>query len=272
MLGKNASEEAVEKLSKELGYDKPFVVRYVKYIANAARGDFGKSYKTKASVVDEIFSRFPVTIRITFFCVLISIIVGIPLGILAAIKQYSLSDVISTALAMLLASIPDFWLGMVLILIFSLGLKLLPATGADSLVNYILPSFTLAAVSVATLIRMTRSTMLEVVRQDYIRTARAKGADRKRIISTHALRNAMLPIVTVVGGDIAGLLGGAVLVETVFGMPGVGSLLVKGIRGKDVPIVLGSVILMSLVGGLINLIVDISYAYIDPRIKSQYKS
>lgn len=271
MLGKNASDEAVEKLSKELGYDKPLLVRYTKYITNVLRGDFGKSFRTKRPVMKEILVRFPVTLRLACFCVIISIFIGLSIGIIGAVKQYTAADFFSTSLALILASVPDFWLGMVLILIFSLGLKMFPATGADSMVNYILPSFTLSAISIAMLIRMTRSTLLEVIRQDYIRTAKAKGANKKSIIFNHALRNAMLPIITVVGGDFAGLIGGTMLVETVFGMPGLGMLIIKSIRSKDVPLVLGTVIFLTIVGCLINLIVDISYAYLDPRIKSQYK-
>ncbi len=272
ILGKNATVEATQQLREDLGLDRPFVIRYVDYISHVARGDFGVSYKTKIPVADEIFSRFPVTIKLTFFCVLISIVVGIPIGIIAAIKQYSAADSLSTGFALLLASIPDFWLGLILILTFSLGLGIFPATGAESFSNFILPSITLSAMSTAVLIRMTRSTMLEVIRQDYIRTAKAKGAKRRRIIRVHSLPNAMIPVVTEIGMDIASLLAGTILVESVFGMPGVGTLLVNGIRAKDIPIVLGCVTLISVVASLINLIVDISYAYIDPRIKARYEA
>jgi len=271
ILGNNATTEAVKALREDLGLNKPFLIKYINFITGAVHGDFGKSYKTKTSVADEIFSRLPVTLKLTFFCVLISIIFGIPIGILSALKQYSIADSLITSFALLLASIPDFWLGLILILIFSLGLGIFPATGADSLINFVLPSITLAAVSTAVLIRMTRSTMLEVIRQDYIRTAKAKGALNNRIIIHHALGNAMLPVVTEIGNDIASLIGGTVLVESVFGMPGVGRLLVDGVRGKDAPMVLGCIVLMSVVASLVNLTVDISYAFIDPRIKAQYK-
>ncbi len=272
MLGKSATKESVEQLSAELGLDQPYLIRYSKFVVNAVQGDLGVSYKTKIPVAEEIFTRLPVTVKLTFFCVLISIVVGIPIGIIASIKQYSLADSFSTGFALLLASIPDFWLGLLMVLMFSLGMGLLPATGASSLKNYILPSITLSAMSTAVLIRMTRSTMLEVIRQDYIRTAKAKGAKQFRIIKEHAIPNAMIPVVTEIGMDVASLLAGTILVESVFGMPGVGTLLVKGIQGKDVPIVLGCVTVISVLAGLINLIVDISYAFIDPRIKARYES
>lgn len=272
ILGPQATEEAVEQLNEELGYNKPFVVKYVTYIKNALSGDFGISYKTKSPVLEEISTRFPVTLKLTFFTVLIAILFSIPAGVLSAVKQYSIVDMISLGIAMLLASIPDFWLGLLLMLGFSLKLGILPAMGASSLAHFVLPSFTLSAACTALFLRMTRATMLEVIRQDYITTAKAKGANKNRIIWKHALRNSLIPVVTTIGMDIAWLFAGTVLVETVFGMPGVGSLLVKSIRAKDVPVVMGTVILMSIVASFMNLIVDISYAYIDPRIKAQYKS
>ncbi len=271
ILGQKATQESIEKLNKELGYDKPFAVRYVNYVGNALRGDFGKSFRTKVPVFEEIFSRFPVTLKLAAMCTVFSVCVAIPFGIISAVKRYSVIDGLSTVTALLLASIPDFWLGLLLILGFSLGLRWFPAIGASSFKHFILPTLTLSAVSIAVFIRMTRSTMLEVVGQDYIRTARSKGADKHTIIWKHALRNAMIPVVTSIGMDISALLGGTVLVESVFGMPGVGTLIIQGLRSKDVPIVMASVIFMSFTAGIINLIVDISYAYIDPRIKAQYR-
>ncbi len=272
ILGQNATPQAVEKLNKEMGYDKPFFIRYVNYVRNAAKGDFGKSFKTKVPVFKEIFSRFPVTFKLAMLCTIVAICTAIPFGIISAVKRYSLIDGISTLTALLLASIPDFWLGLLLVLTFSLGLGWFPAIGADTFKHFILPTITLSAYSVAVFIRMTRSTMLEVIGQDYVRTAKAKGADKGTIIWKHALRNALIPVVTAIGTDISTLLGGTVLVESVFGMPGVGTLILQGLRTKDIPIVMGSVIFMALTAGIINLIVDISYAYIDPRIKAQYKS
>lgn len=272
MLGSNATVESIEKLNKELGYDKPFIVRYLNYVKNAIKGDFGTSYKTKAPVSEEIFARFPVTVKLALFCTIIAVTLAIPIGILAAVKQYSFVDRLSTGIALLLASIPDFWLGLLLILGLALGLGIFPATGVGSFKHYILPAATLSAYSTAIFTRMTRSTMLEVIRQDYITTAKAKGANNKRIILKHALRNALIPVITAIGMDISALLAGTVLVETVFAMPGVGTLLITGIRSKDVPIVMGIVILLAVCASILNLIVDVSYAYIDPRIKAQYKS
>lgn len=272
MLGQKATEEAVQQVNEELGFDKPFLVRYVNYVTNALKGDFGRSYRTKVPVFEEIFSRFPVTLKLAILCSCVAILTAIPMGIISAVKRYSIADMVSVFSALLLASIPDFWLGLLLILAFSLKVKLFPAIGIGTAKHYILPTLTLSAFSVAVFIRMTRSTMLEVIGEDYIRTARAKGANNKTVIRKHAIRNAMIPVITAIGMDISALLGGTILVESVFGMPGVGTLIIQGLRSKDIPIVMGSVLFMAVTAGLINLIVDISYAYIDPRIKSQYKS
>ncbi|WP_079493011.1 ABC transporter permease [Maledivibacter halophilus] len=270
ILGDGATEEAVQQLRDELGLDDPFFVRYFNYVKNALKGDFGKSYRTNIPVYEEIFNRFPVTLRISFFSICIAAIVGIPIGIIAAVKRYSILDVSSMIFTLLLNSMPAFWLGLLLILFFSLKLDLLPATGVTSWVSYILPSIALSGRTTAVIARMTRSSMLEVIRKDYIRTARSKGASEKRIIWKHSLRNAMIPVVTLVGINFGILLGSTILIESVFAMPGVGSLLITAIRTKDTPIVLADIILLASCFSLINLTVDIIYGFIDPRIKSQY--
>lgn len=270
ILGEYATEQDVETLREELGLNENFVVRYVDYVGDAVQGDFGQSYRTKLPVGEELMARFPTTLKLAFIAILIAIVIGIPIGIISAIKQYSLIDGASLVSALVLTSMPSFWMGLMLMLIFSTKLNLLPATGLAQWQCYIMPSVTLAAGTLATLIRMMRSTMLEVVTQDYIRTARAKGASENRIIFKHALRNALLPVITVIGIDFGVLLGGAVIVESVFAVPGIGSWMIAAVKMKDIPVVMASVLFIAFVGGAINLLVDIIYIYIDPRIKSQY--
>ena len=270
ILGENASEEQVHELRIQMGLDNPFVIRYADYIFDAVRGDFGKSYRNGIPVFEEIFSRFPNTIKLAFWGITLSIVIGIPVGIISAVKQYTIIDSLSLVAAMLLTSIPAFWLGLMLILVFSLKLDLLPTTGVDTWKNFVMPSVTLAAGTMATLIRMTRSTMLEVIRQDYIRTAKAKGAGERRIVFKHALRNALLPVVTVIGINFGFQLGGAMIIETVFAMPGLGTLMITSVRMRDTPMVMASVLFVAVAIGITNLAVDILYAYIDPRIRAQY--
>jgi len=270
ILGAQASSQAVEELNEKLGYNDPFLVKYVRYIAHAVTGDFGKSYRTGGDVMDEIMVRFPTTLTLSLLVVTIISFTAIPLGVLVAIKKDSLIDGIGTIIALAFTAMPLFWLGLISMLFFSLRLNLLPATGSSSIAHFILPSLTLSAVCVAQIMRMTRSSMLEVIRQDYIRTARAKGADEQRIIWRHAVRNALIPVVTTMGVNFGYTLGGSVVIESVFGMAGIGTLLLSAIRSKDIPVVMGSVIFMSFMFTFVTLLVDLSYAVIDPRIKSQY--
>jgi len=272
ILGQNATQEQVDALDRELGYDSPFLIRYVSYIADALRGNFGESYRTRRPVFEAIFARFPTTLKLAFSGVIVSVLIGIPLGILSAVKQYSAMDIIGTVSAMFMAAIPGFWLGLMAIIVFALRLGWLPSNGIGSIRHYVLPTLTIAIPGAAGLLRLTRTTMLETIRADYIRTARSKGALEKTIIWHHALRNALLPITTVIGMSFAGALGGTVLIESVFSMPGLGTLMITAIRTKDVPQVLASVILLSFLFMVIMLIVDLLYGYIDPRIRSMYKS
>ncbi|MDD4781685.1 MAG: ABC transporter permease [Tissierellia bacterium] len=270
MLGENATQEDVEKLREEMGLNDNFVVRYFNYMKDVIRGDFGISYRNRIPVFDEVFARFPNTLVLAFWGISLSVMIGVPIGIISAVKQYSIIDTVSLGVALILTSIPAFWLGLMLILLFSLKLDLLPSTGVETWKHFILPSVTLAAGTMATLIRMTRSTMLEVIRQDYIRTARAKGATENRIIFKHALRNALLPVITIIGINFGFQLGGAMVIETVFAMPGLGTLMITSVRLKDTPMVMASVLFVAIAVSLVNLLVDLLYSYIDPRIKSQY--
>lgn len=272
MLGESAPKEEVAKLREELGLDDPFLVRYGRYVKDAVvHQDIGRSYTTKRPVTDEIMSRFPSTLKLAGLGVLLAIAIGIPTGIISATKQYSIFDQVSMVAALIGVSMPNFWQGLMLILLFSVKLGWLPASGFTSLKHMILPAITIGTSSAATITRMTRSSMLEVVRQDYIRTARAKGQVESVVINSHALKNALIPILTVIGLQFGGLLGGAVLTESIFSIPGVGRLMVDSIKSRDFPIVQGGVLFIAITFSVINLLVDILYAFVDPRIKSQYK-
>ena len=270
ILGPDATYDQVDALRAELGLDQPFLVRYVRYVANALRLDFGRSYVNNVPVINEIQARFPYTLMLAFGSTLLMVMIGVPVGIISAVKQYSVIDNISLVSALLLTSMPAFWLGPMLTLLFALRLNWLPAIGVESLRHFILPCVTLAAAMMASLIRMTRSNMLEVVRQDYIRTAKAKGASERIVIYRHALRNALLPVITIIGLNFGGLLGGTMIIESCFAMPGLGTRTIGAIREKDLPVVMATILFIAILGGVINLIVDIIYAFVDPRIKSKY--
>lgn len=270
ILGQSASPEQVARLEEEMGLNNPFFVRYFEYILNMFRGDFGTSYQTGLPVFQEILSRFPTTLTLSAAAMFIATIVGLPVGVISAVRQYSFVDAASTIMALMFASIPSFVMGLILMLVFSLNLRMFPATGVADWSGYVLPAITLSTATMATLVRMTRSTMLEVMRQDYVRTARSKGAVEKDVILKHSLRNALLPIITVIGVDFGYLLGGTVVIESVFAVPGLGTLLITAIRMKDTPTVMAAIMFVTLAYSFVNLAVDIIYAFIDPRIKSQY--
>jgi peptide/nickel transport system permease protein len=272
ILGPKATEQSVESLREEMGLDRPFWIRYGDYLLNAIKGDFGISYRTKLPVFEEIMARFPTTLILAFGSMLILMLLAIPIGVLSAVKQYSILDNSTLAGALILSSMPGFWLGTIMILLFALKLGWLPATSGGNFKSYIMPWLALAASHMATLVRMTRSNMLEVIRADYIKMAQAKGAPEKIVIMRHALRNALMPIITIIGMNFAALLGGTMIIETVFALPGLGTLAIISVSQKDVPVVMAVVLFIALLTGFINLFVDVLYAYIDPRLKSQYYS
>lgn len=271
MLGERAPEAEIEAMRERMGLNEPFVVQFGSFVFNAVRGDLGRSLVTRRPVFDELYSRFPATLQLAAAGVLVAVLMGIPIGIVSATKQYSVFDGMSMALALVGVSMPNFWQGMMMILLFSITLGVLPSSGYGTFMHLILPALTIGTSSAAIITRMTRSSMLEVVRQDYIRTARAKGLSERVVINHHALKNALIPIVTVIGLQFGYLLGGAVLTETIFSWPGVGRFMVDAIRQRDYPVVQGGVLLLALTFSVVNLFVDILYAYIDPRIKAQYK-
>lgn len=270
ILGENAPAHAVEALREEMGLNDPFIQRYARFVGNAVTGDLGRSYTSGRDVFDEIFSRFPNTLILAALGVIIAVAIGIPVGIISATRQYSMIDSGSMIFALLGVSMPNFWLGLMLILIFAVNFGVLPSGGYSDWSSLILPAITLGTGSAAIITRMTRSSMLEVIRQDYIRTARAKGVAENVVINKHALKNALIPIITVIGLQFGYLLGGAVLTETVFSWPGVGRMMVDAIRQKDTPTVLGTVVFLATTFSLVNLFVDLLYGFVDPRIKSQY--
>ena len=271
-LGITAPEEAVAQLNHELGYDRPFLTRYLGFVGGALRGDFGKSYFTGKPVIDEIKVRLPRTATLAFSSLLVMVIIGIPLGVLCAVKQYSVWDKLFSTFAMFLAAIPGFWLAIILMLTFSLKLGLLPSGGVtQGIRSWILPVTTLSLGSVAGYIRFTRSAMLDTIREDYIRTARAKGCLESRVIWKHAFGNALLTLITITGMSCGYLLGGSLITESIFSIPGLGVLVLTSIRRKDIPLVLASIMMIALIFLTILLIIDLLYAVVDPRVKGAYK-
>jgi len=266
ILGQDASEEQLAAWRVEMGIDKPVFIQYINYMIKVFTGNFGVSWMSGKSVLDEILLRIPKTLLLGVLATLFSICIGIPLGILSAIRQYRLLDYTCMALAMLLFSIPAFWLGIMCQVLFCLVLNWLPAAGADSFKYFILPTIVLGSSTMGSMIRMSRTSMLDVIRQDFVRTARAKGIRENRVILHHALRNGLIPVVTQIGLTFAACVGGATVTEVIFTIPGIGSSLIYAVRSRDTPVVMGMVIFISAAVGIINLIVDIICARIDPRI------
>lgn len=267
LAGEGASKETIEAIREQLGLNRPLFVQYFDYLMNVFRGDFGVSLKNSQPVLDEILVRLPITIELAFFSILITIVLGMAAGIISAIKPYSLTDSTVMIVALLGISLPSFWFGLMLMYFFSVKLQILPVAGWDSILHIILPALTLGAGGAAIVARMTRSSMLEVIRQDYIRTARAKGLRERVIIYKHGLRNALIPVITVVGLQFGALLGGTVLVESIFAINGLGRMIVDSIRMRDLPMVQGGVLVASLVFVVVNLIVDVLYRFFNKRIE-----
>ena len=271
ILGSEYTEELGAKLRVQLGLDRPLVVQYFHYITNLIQGDFGMSYVMRAPVLDQLAPRLANTAWIVGFAMLLCVSFGIPIGILSATKPNSFFSQATMVFGLMGVSMPIFWLGLLLILLFAVKLGWLPSSGLDhGARSLILPAITLGFNYMANIMRTTRSSMLEAIRQDFIRTARAKGVSERRVIYDHALGNALMPTITIIGMDVGTLLGGVVLTETVFSIPGMGRLLVEGINQRDTPVVLGCLVVMALTVAVSNLIVDLIYAWIDPRIRAQY--
>ena len=271
-LGEDASEESLADFRQEHGLDRGFLVRYGIFVYNAVvKQDIGRSYATRRPVVSEIATTFPTTLHLASGAIVFATLLGMVFGIVCAIKQYSIFDNVAMVVAMLGISVPNFYLGILAVIWFAVWLRWLPSSGFDTLSQRILPWITLSSTSLSVITRMTRSSMLEVIRSDYIRTARAKGQKESVIILKHALRNALIPIITIIGIQFGNLLGGSILTESVFSIPGMGRLAVEGIKARDAPLVQGVVMFIALSYVVINLIVDLVYAWADPRLRSRYR-
>jgi len=269
LAGQGASADQIELVRARLGLDEPLIVQYFIFIGNLLQGDMGDSILTGLPVTAEIMSRLPNSLLLALVALLIASVVGTVAGIISGVKQYSMFDYSSTLAVLLAISVPVFWLALLVMLLFSLTLHWLPATGFESWRHLILPAFTLGAVVTALVARMARSSVLDVIQQDYVRTARAKGLSERLVILRHVLKNALIPIVTIIGMLSATLISGALFTEIVFAWPGIGRLLVEAILHRDYPVIQGVVLVYAVIFILVNLVVDISYTYIDPRIRYQ---
>jgi peptide/nickel transport system permease protein len=270
MMGENSSEEDIQNVKRQLGLDRPILEQYVTFLTKAVQGDFGTSIRQRGQpAMGIVMNRYPATLQLAFLALALSVVLATIFGVISAVKRYSLLDNVVMFLALIGQSVPNFWLGIMLILLFAVQFGLLPSQGSgDGNIRYlILPMLTLAAPGLARLTRLVRSGMLEIMSQDYVRTARAKGLHDSRVIFGHALKNAAIPLVTVIGLDMGALLGGAVVTEQIFAWPGVGLEVIMAINGRDFPVVQAAVFVVAVSFVLINLIVDLAYTWLDPRVR-----
>jgi peptide/nickel transport system permease protein len=270
ILGMGAKPEQLEMMREQLGLNDPLLIRYARYMGGVLTGDLGMSYSTNRPVAELIGARLPNTLLLAFGSLLLVLIVAIPLGIALAVRQNSVFDNVMRVVTLLMAAMPSFWLGLMLIIFFSVRLGWLPSSGLDSLKSAIMPLICLSVASWTVTSRLTRASMLDVISQDYIRTARAKGLTHAVIMRKHALRNALIPVVTSVGLLIGQVVGGAVVIEILFGINGIGKMMVDAVRQQDVPTIMGGVLISAVVIAIANLLTDLSYAVIDPRLASMY--
>jgi len=276
IVGEDATLEQREAIREDMGLNDPFPVQFGRYLLGVVtRFDLGDDYITGRPVRDEVLERLPITLTLSFVSLAVAGVLGVILGIISATKQYSILDYLSTLFALIASSMPVFWIGLMLMLMFSLKLNWLPSTvevGVISVKSWILPVITIALNALAVITRNTRSSMLEVIRQDYITTARAKGLPESRVITAHALKNALIPVITVIGVQIGRTIGNSVVTETIFTIPGIGSLMVNAVKQSNYEVVQGCVLIIAICFSVVNLLVDILYAFLDPRIKGQYVS
>ncbi len=267
MLGESAQPADIENMRRTLGLDKPLHEQYWTFLKGLATGDLGDSIQTEGPVVRMVLERFPATLQLTLASMLAAVLIAFPLGVMSAVKQGSSIDQSSRFLSLLGISIPNFWLGPMLIIIFSLKLDIFPVSGRRGISYYILPAVTLGTAMAAILTRMIRASLLEIIRSDYIITARSKGVSEKVVVLKHALRNSLIPVITVIGLQFGALLGGSIITEKIFSWPGIGSLLISAISQRDYPVVQGCVLLISFSYVLVNLLTDITYGFLDPRVR-----
>lgn len=270
ILGLGAEQEQLDMMREQLGLNDPLLVRYARYMGGVITGDFGNSYSTRRPVAEMIRVRLPNTLILAFGSLVLVLIVAIPLGVALAVRQNSLFDNVMRVVTLLTAAMPSFWLGLMLILLFSVRLGWLPSSGLDNVKAAIMPLICLSVAGWTVTSRLTRASMLDVVRQDYIRTARAKGLPQSAVTGKHALRNALLPVVTSVGLLVGQSVGGAVVIEILFGINGVGKMMVDAVRQQDVPTIMGGVVIAAVVIAVVNLLTDLSYTVIDPRLEAMY--
>ena len=272
IAGEAASVEVVEQIREDLGLNEPFLVRFFDYVKNLVlHGDLGTSYKTNQPVINEIMARLPTTFLLTLMSACFAIALSIPIGVISAIKQNSWIDNVLMVLALLGVSMPVFWLGLMSIILFSVNLGWLPSYGFSTPAHWVLPAFAIGTGAMGSLTRMTRSSMLEVIRQDYIRTARAKGQTERKVVIRHALRNSLIPIITAISIQLGSMLGGSIVTETVFSIPGIGMLMITSIKARDYPMIQGAVVVIAIIFSILNLVVDIIYTFVDPRLKTIYQ-
>ena len=267
LMPPDATVEDIAKFREVMGFNDPFLVQYGRFLFGALRGNFGQSVRHGEPAFDLVIERMPATFELAGAALAIALCLAIPAGIVSAVRRNTLLDYFSTVVALLGQSMPTFWLGIMLILLFSVQLNLLPSSGRGGWNHMLLPAVTLGLFTTARITRLTRSGMLEVLNQDYIRTARAKGVPNQPVVWKHALKNAAIPIITIVGIELGTLLGGSVITETIFAWPGVGRLSVQAIYNRDYPVVQASVFLLATTFVLVNLLVDVIYTYLDPRIR-----
>ena len=273
IAGDAASVEVVEQIREDLGLNKPLPVRFFNYTKNLVlHGDLGTSYKTKRPVLDEVMDRLPTTILLSLTSAAFAVLLSIPIGIISAIKQNTWIDNLLMVLALIGVAMPAFWQGLMTIILFSVKLGWFPSYGFTTPAHWFMPVLTIGTGAMASLVRITRSSMLEVIRQDYIRTARAKGQTERKVIISHALRNSMIPIITAIAIQLGSMLGGAIVTETVFAIPGIGMLMIQSIKARDYPTIQGAVVVIAVMFSLLNLLVDIIYTFVDPRLKSIYQT
>jgi len=270
LLGSQATQQQVDELREELGLNDPLPVRYVRFLRNVLRGDFGTSLMTKLPVAGEMLRRFPYTLVLVVISIVLSIMLGIPIGIFAATHRHSWKDSTAMFLALFCVSMPGFWFALLMIRFFGVRLRWLPISGIDSWTGWILPCVAMALGLTALLARQMRSDLLEVVRQDYITTARAKGLSERKVIYRHALKNAMIPVIMVIGGVFGTSLGGSLIVEVIYSIPGLGMYTLTALSSRDYPVIQSSILILSTMFAVIILLVDVIFALVDPRIRSQY--
>lgn len=266
-VGMDATLAEIEEVREEMGFNDPIIVQYVKYLGDVIHLDFGNSMRYGVPAFNLLLKRFPATLELAFCALLISIFIGIPLGIVSALKQGTVWDIISSTIALIGQGAPVFWIGVMFILLFSVKLKLLPATGAGGIKHLVLPGFTLGFFFAARVVRITRAAILDEIVQQYLWTARAKGADEKRVFTIHIAKNAAISVITIIGLSIPSLVGGAVMTEAIFNWPGIAGFIVTAVYNRDYAIVQAGVVILAIIVALTNIVVDVLYCYLDPRVK-----